>query len=276
MKRIPFTLLASLVVLFSAPPLMAQTARCDKCEQQYVMSAPGTGQPGWAGVCVEVDWQQQGQAGCTGGWTDTHNGVSQPHCHFSGGACEPYYPPLQGDLQDCQSPIVIARSGGRYALSDISDPVVFDLLGYGQPMKFTWPARGSGLAFLALDRNLNGTIDSGYELFGNYAPLPADRSKTNGFAWLANYDAEPRNQMIDEFDPVWPYLLLWEDGNHDGVSQPDELSRLADSDITALGLDYVTTARRDPAGNVLRYKANLWRGGHAAPYYDVYLRTVVD
>lgn len=267
MKRLCFWFVFSLAVLVSATHLAAQNALCDKCV-------------GDTAYCDEVEDGETGKAGCTGGWTDTHNGVSRPHCHYSGGLCERYEPPPPidppDDIEDCQSPILIVKTGGRYELSDESDPVLFDLLGYGQPSRVTWTARGSGLAFLALDRNLNGTIDNGYELFGNYAPRPEDRSKTNGFAWLANYDSEPQNGMIDEFDPIWSYLLLWEDANHDGISQRDELSRLADSDITALGLDYKATARRDPAGNFLRYKARLWRGGHTAPYYDVYFKIVAE
>lgn len=269
MKRLCVRLVFSLVILFSAAQLAAQNALCDKC------------MGGDIAYCDEVEDGETGRAGCTGGWTDLHNGMtSNPHCHFSGGWCERYEPPdpidPPGQLEDCQSPILIGKTGGRYELSDESDPVLFDLLGYGQPGLVTWTARGSGLAFLALDRNLNGRIDNGYELFGNYAPHPEDRSKTNGFAWLTNYDAEPQNGMIDEFDPIWPYLLLWEDVNHDGISQPGELSRLADSDITALGLDYKTTGRRDPAGSLLRYKAQLWRGGHTAPYYDVYFKMIAD
>lgn len=74
----------------------------------------------------------------------------------------------------------------------------FDLDADGQSEALHTLAAGSG--FLALDRNGNGQIDNGRELFG-----PASG---NGFAELASQDAD-HNGWIDEADPIYDKLRIW-------------------------------------------------------------------
>jgi len=83
-------------------------------------------------------------------------------------------------------------------------------------------------AFLALDRNQDGAINNGSELFG-----PASG---NGFADLAAYDSDG-NGWIDENDPVFEQLRLWAK-DRDGH---DHLFSLADKGIGALYLEPVSS-----------------------------------
>ena len=189
----------------------------------------------------------------------------------------PQQPPPSGTPQTCnnatdgtcESPIIINLEGGAYALSGADDPVMFDLDANGIPERITWTAAGTPLAFLALDRNGNGIIDDGSELFGNHTPLPSGAMAANGFVALAAFDANG-DGVIDSADPVWPRLLLWVDANHDGVCQPEEVTRLATSGITALAYAARWTGRRDANGNVFRYEALYYRGKLARPYCDIY------
>ena len=138
----------------------------------------------------------------------------------------------------------------RYALTSVAEGVQFDLDADGTPEQTAWTAGDSRLAFLAIDRNNNGVIDNGSELFGNHTVAGA----SNGFLALQNL--MPLNGSpgwIDDEDPIYPKLLLWEDRNHNGRSEADEL-QLAGNVLTRIGLGYSAHARRDGAGNQFRYR----------------------
>jgi len=162
-------------------------------------------------------------------------------------------------------------------LTDIPHGVPFDLRGDGVRRQMAWTAAGSGDAFLALDRNRNGTIDDGTELFGNFTNQP-DSDHRNGFAALAEFD-KPENGgngdgIIDARDNVYSSLLLWLDVNHDGLSEPTELHSLSSMGVTAINLHYLTDRYHDHFGNSFKYKSVVFSTrndvvGHWA--YDVYL-----
>jgi hypothetical protein len=258
-------------IALSASPLSAQT--CWTC-RRYI----GYGQ--YNASCEPGPNMAEGNTDCEvrfdepptdcdfyGSWC-TSNNPSCPDNNQNGlcdqdegtiGNCGPYDPP---DL--CWTPLVIGEK--RYEFSDSSDPVLFDLNADGVPDRITWTARGSGIHFLWLDLNHNGIVDDGRELFGNHT----SRAAWNGFGALAQWDSAPYDGRIDPRDPIWPHLQLWDDANHDGISQPEEISRLADSNISALGLEYKPKKKEDDAGNGLRFRADLWRGHKKDKYYDVY------
>jgi hypothetical protein len=132
------------------------------------------------------------------------------------------------------------------------------------------------VAFLALDRNKNGVIDNGAELFGNHTPLRGvDGTAANGFQALQMFD-DNQDGVLDKKDLVWWHLLLWTDRNHDGISQPDELVKLAKTSVIELDLDYHWTGRADRAGNRYEGEAIFRTTTGAKPYYDVYFVKAPD
>jgi hypothetical protein len=191
-----------------------------------------------------------------------------PSCPPAGTTCTAETPP-----EECQvSPIVINLGGGSYRLSDPSDPVQFDIDVDGDSERMTWTARNAAMGFLAFDRNGNGRVDDGAELFGNHTPLGGGPA-ANGFEALRQYDDNADGQL-DREDAAWTHLLLWVDENHNGRSESIELLRLAGTDITALELDYRRSGRKDPAGNEYRYRARLQRAQRTDSYYDIFFRLV--
>lgn len=174
----------------------------------------------------------------------------------------------------CNSPILVDVDGNGFALCDAQSGVNFDLNCDGIAERVGWTASGSDDVFICLDRNGNGVIDNGSELFGNATPQPeAPPSNYNGYAALTIFDWREfggnDNGVIDAGDDVYDSLRLWRDVNHDGVSQPAELLSLPANDIT-IQVTYRVTATFDAVGNWLRYASIAKQGSRTFLTADVY------
>ncbi|HKY28323.1 MAG TPA: hypothetical protein VJM12_10340 [Pyrinomonadaceae bacterium] len=215
-------------------------------------------------------------AGANGDYTEnTGPCVPSPECsfgHFSG-----YW-----DAANCQceySPILIDVNGTGIDLTDVGNGVRFDMNADGNSEMLSWTSGGSDDAWLALDRNGDGQINDGKELFGNFTPQPAAPSnERNGFRALAEYDKLSNggnaDGVIDTRDAIFVSLRLWQDLNHNGVSELSELQLMQDLGIVSISLDYREAGRTDQYGNRFRFRGKvegIYRSSIGRWAWDVYL-----
>ena len=138
-------------------------------------------------------------------------------------------------------------------------PILIDVQGDG----FQLSGPGDAVAF---------DIDDGSELFGSAAPQPRS-GDPNGFLALAVYDSPGHggnsDRLVSSEDAIFDSLVLWRDVDHDGVSQPWELTFLRDTDIEAISVGYHLSRRRDSHGNWFRWAGTVERTRGQIPVVDV-------
>ncbi|HZJ46792.1 MAG TPA: hypothetical protein VFD63_23650 [Pyrinomonadaceae bacterium] len=206
------------------------------------------------------------QAGCTsaGWWWNSFYGNCQ---NCSNAQCPLNY--TKDDECNCTvytgdgSPIVVDPVGNGIKLTNAVNGVSFDLNSDGKPERLSWIATGSDDGWLVLDRNGNGTVDNGKELFGNFTPQPdpPPGEERNGFLALAEYDKLANGGNADGFitaaDTVFSTLRLWQDTNHNGISEASELKSLLALKLSKIECQYKESERTDGFGNRFRYRAKV-------------------
>jgi Ca2+-binding RTX toxin-like protein len=134
-----------------------------------------------------------------------------------------------------RDPLVLDLDGDGIETTGITgnSPTLFDHDADGTRTGTGWIKPDDGL--VVLDRNGNGLIDSGRELFGDETLLPNGSKAPDGYAALAQHDANGDGR-ISSADAVYSQLRIWQDANQDGISQAGELRTLADLGIASIGL----------------------------------------
>lgn len=205
-----------------------------------------------------------------------------PPCTLEPVFCDPgSWSFLWCDCVPYTSPIVVDVDGNGFDLTNSAGGVSFNLNNIGGREKIAWTSAYSDDSWLALDRNANGTIDDGTELFGDISPQPEPAAGTerNGFLALAEYDKPEnggnRDGVIDKHDAIFNSLRLWADINHNGISEPVELRLLSEAGVKSFELAYNLSKKVDDHGNRFRFRAKVAKASSGREVgrwaWDVYL-----
>ncbi len=156
-------------------------------------------------------------------------------------------------IQRFGDPLTLDLNGdGIHTVPLKTPPLLFDINASGIKISTGWIAPDDGL--LVLDRNGNGMVDSGAELFGDATPAydaagnPTAGRTADGFAALAQEDTNA-DGVVNALDANFAALQVWQDLNQDGISQPDELKSLADAGIASFNTARTLHNQLLPSGN---------------------------
>ena len=187
-----------------------------------------------------------------------------------------------GEIQ-LMSPLVLDFSGAEKIVTNsvVDSKLYFDLMGNGRKVRTGWIS-GSSQAFLAMDLNGNGVVDSGSELFGDATIVKSGPTAANGFDALAQYDSN-HDAVIDARDSAFTQLRLWFDRNQNGTTEKGELQSLKSSQVKSISLKYAESAQAKEGSlfrnNVLleaRFNGPKTCGKKGCKVYDVYFGTIQD
>ncbi len=159
-------------------------------------------------------------------------------------------------------PLVLDLDGDGVNLPSYADGVAFDIDGDGVVDQTAFAREGDGV--LALDRNGNGRIDNGKELFGD------QHGAANGFEELAKFD-DNGDQIIDRRDSVFQSLGVIRDANADGRLDPSEFMSLESLGIEAIELLNTLKWEDDGRGNSLAERGVFhWKDGRTGQSADAW------
>lgn len=146
------------------------------------------------------------------------------------------------------SPIVLDLDGNGIDSIGLNGNIKFDHDGDGLAESTGWVSAGDGI--LVLDRNGNGSIDNGGELFGNNTFLSDGSRAHNGFVALADLDTN-LDGVLDDKDDLFRHLLVWRDANGNGKSDGGELLTLENLGVKSLNLGFTNVSQTSGNGNYI-------------------------
>ncbi len=159
-------------------------------------------------------------------------------CYWDGEALRTY----SWSEDDCDTPLVLRFDDTPLQFSS-GAASAFDLSTDGSCLHTDWP----NAPWLALDRDGDGFIRSGAELFGNATAMASGLPATNGFSALAELDSN-LDGKITAADARFDELVLWNDFDEDRVGAYAELQPLRDAALS-IDLDYGRRGDCDARGN---------------------------
>jgi hypothetical protein len=158
---------------------------------------------------------------------------------------EPEWGTCEIESSTSSTPLVLSFDGGPVIFS-ADATASFDLTGGEKSVVTDWPSAAT--PWLALDRNHNGVIDDGGELFGSATVLASGARAKNGFVALAELDSNGDGRISSE-DAAWTELRVWSDRNGNRVSEDAELAAPSSFGLASIELANTRVPLCDARGN---------------------------
>ena len=168
---------------------------------------------------------------------------------------------------NCDTPLVVDFAGGPLQFEPVG-AASFDIMGASECAATDWPV----LPWLALDRDGDGAISDGRELFGSGTVMATGLRAADGFQALAELDAD-RDGKLTAADPAFADLVLWTDRDGDRRGELAELLPVREASLVAIDLAYASRVECDERGNCGRERA---RFEFRAPTGEVRTGEIVD
>ncbi|WP_260862693.1 calcium-binding protein [Citrobacter sp. Marseille-Q6884] len=165
------------------------------------------------------------------------------------GGPDPLGPPA-----DARSPIILDLDGDGIETTSSQNYTFFDHDGNGFAENTGWVGKDDGL--LVLDRNDDGSIDTGGELFGNNTRLINGKLAQNGYEALKELD-ENRDGLINNLDSAWQQLKVWQDKNGNGLVDESELLSLDEVSVAEITTGYQSSDYVDAQGNAHKQTSTI-------------------
>lgn len=168
-----------------------------------------------------------------------------------------------------QSPIILDLDGDGIQTTNSANGTSFDLNGDGNKQVISWTEKQDSFddAFLVMDKNGDGQINSGKELFGDA------NGAANGYEELAKLDSN-QDGKIDATDAAYKELKLWADMNKDGKVNEGEMKTLEEMGVSEISTQ--STGEKgtvfDENGNDVSLKSTFVKDGKTMESTDVYFK----
>ena len=150
------------------------------------------------------------------------------------------------------TPLILDLNDNGVMSQSIDSGVRFDLFATGTQVATGWTDPGDG--FLVLDRNHDGLINDGTELFGDSTFLANGKKANDGYQALADMDSN-HDGFISNTDINFADLKVWTDTNSNGITDAGELLTLQDLGVVSLDVNATPTSTKDN-GNTLGLVSN--------------------
>ena len=169
------------------------------------------------------------------------------------------------------SPIILDLDRDGVETVNLRSNTYFDADGNGFAEQTGWASPDDGL--LVLDRNGDGIINNGGELFGSETRLNNGTKAANGFQALDELDVN-RDGKIDAADAAYGQLRIWRDTDGDGYSRPDELKTLSEAGVFSINTGYARSNYIDANDNEHKQVGSFTKtDGTTGTATDVWFKT---